>query len=186
MSLRQWQEIQEVLRRTGMNTWIVLLRAVNVGGTGKLPMAGLRAMCAAIGFADVRTYIASGNVVLRSAHGEQQVKALLEDGLARHAGKPVGVLVRAAEEMAAVLAANPFPEAAPNRNVVVFLDAPPPSDALATVSHRNGEGIALGKREIHIHYGDGMADSKLRIPAAKNGTARNMNTVARLVAMAQE
>lgn len=169
-----------------MKTWIALLRAVNVGGTGKLPMAELRAMCEAIGFADVRTYIASGNVVLRSAHGEKQVKALLEDELARHAGKPVGVLVRTAGEMAAVLAANPFPEAAPNRNVVVFLDAPPPSDALAAVSRRNGEQIALGKREIHIHYGDGMADSKLRIPAAKSGTARNMNTVARLVAMAQE
>ena len=179
-----------MLRRAGMNTWIVLLRAVNVGGTGKLPMAGLRAMCEAIGFEDVRTYIASGNVVLRSArggaHDEKQVKALLEKELARHAGKPVGVLVRTPAEMAAVLAGNPFPKAAPNRNVVVFLDAAPASDALAAASHRNGEEIALGRREIHIHYGDGMADSKLRIPAAKHGTARNMNTVAKLVKMALE
>lgn len=169
-----------------MNTYIALLRAVNVGGTGKLPMAELRAMCEEIGFEDVRTYIASGNLVLRSARGEKQVKALLEKALARYAGKPVGVLVRTPGEMAAVLAANPFPEAAPNRNLVVFLDAAPPPDALAAVSHRNDEEIALGKREIHVHYGDGMADSKLRIPAAKNGTARNVNTVARLVAMARE
>ena len=169
-----------------MNTCIALLRAVNVGGTGKLPMAELRAMCAAIGFEDIRTYIASGNVVLRSPHTGKQVKAALEKELERYAGKPVGVMVRTAEEMAAVLAANPFPDAAPNRNVVVFLDEAPASDALATASHRNGEEIALGKREIHIHYGDGMADSKLRIPAAKSGTARNMNTVARLVAMALE
>ena len=169
-----------------MNTYIVLLRAVNVGGTGKLPMAELRDMCEAIGFEDVRTYIASGNVVLRSAHGGEQVKALLENALARHAGKPVGVLVRTPEEMAAVLASNPFADAAPNRNVVVFLDAAPASDALATVSHRNGEEIALGKHEIHIHYGEGMADSRLRIPAAKSGTARNMNTVAKLVEMARE
>ena len=171
-----------------MNTWIALLRAVNVGGTGKLPMAELRAMCEAIGFEDVRTYIASGNVVLRSAQsgarGEKQVKTLLEKELARYAGKPVGVLLRTPGEMAAVLAANPFPDAAPNRNVVVFLDAAPPLDTLAGVSHRNGEEIALGKREIHIHYGEGMADSKLRIPAAKSGTARNMNTVAKLVEMA--
>ena len=128
-----------------MNTCIVLLRAVNVGGTGKLPMAGLRAMCEAIGFEDVRTYIASGNVVLHSAHGGKQVKALLEKELTRYAGKPVGVLVRTPEEMAAVLAANPFPGAAPNRNVVIFLDAAPTFDALETVSHRNGEEIALGK-----------------------------------------
>ena len=169
-----------------MNTYIALLRAVNVGGTGKLPMAELRAMCEAIGFEDVRTYIASGNVVLRSAHGGKQVKALLEKELAQYAGKPVGVLVRTPQEMAAVLATNPFPEAAPNRNMVVFLDVAPPSDALAAVTHRNGEEIALGKREIHVHYGAGMAVSKLRIPAAKNGTARNMNTVARLVAMARK
>ena len=169
-----------------MNTYIALLRAVNVGGTGKLPMAELRAMCEAIGFEDVRTYIASGNVVLRSAQSGKQVKALLENELARYAGKPVGVLVRTPEEMAAVLAANPFADAAPNRNVVVFLDAAPASDALAAASHRNGEEIALGRREIHIHYGDGMADSKLRIPAAKHGTARNMNTVAKLVKMALE
>lgn len=169
-----------------MNTWIALLRAVNVGGTGKLPMAELRAMCEAIGFEDVRTYIASGNVVLRSAHGGKQVKALLEKELARHAGKPVGVLVRTPEEMAAVLAANPFPGAAPNRNVVVFLDAAPAPDALAAASHLDGEEIVLGRREIHIHYGEGMAGSRLSIPAAKSGTARNMNTVAKLVAMTGE
>lgn len=163
-----------------MNTCIALLRAVNVGGTGKLPMAGLRAMCEAIGFEDVRTCIASGNVVLRSAHGGKLVKALLEEALAGYGGRPVRVLVRTPEEMAAVLEANPFPAAAPNRNVVVFLDETPASDALATIRYRSGEQIALGEREIHVHYGAGMADSKLGIPAAKSGTARNMNTVAKL------
>ena len=49
-----------------MNTYIALLRAVNVGGTGKLPMAELRTLCESAGFKDVRTYIASGNVLLRS------------------------------------------------------------------------------------------------------------------------
>ena len=167
-----------------MTVYIALLRAVNVGGTGKLPMADLRAMCEAAGFAEVRTYIASGNVVLRSACVASQVKATLEAALARYAGKPVGVLVRTAAEMKAVLASNPFPDAAPNRTVALFLDHAPPADALDTVSHRNGERIALGRREIYVHYGEGMADSKLRIPAAKAGTARNLNTVAKLAAMA--
>lgn len=169
-----------------MNTWVALLRAVNVGGTGKLPMAELRAMCEAVGFGDVRTYIASGNVVLRSDASEMQVKACLEARLQVYAGRPVGVIVRGATEMAAVLAANPFPDALRNRNVVVFLDASPPADTLATLVHCNGEEIVLGNREIHVHYGEGMAESKLRIPAAKSGTSRNMNTVARLVAMANE
>jgi uncharacterized protein (DUF1697 family) len=168
-----------------MSVVIALLRAVNVGGTGKLPMAELRAMCEALGFADVQTYIASGNVVLRSAKSEAAIKTALEAALAAYAGKPVGVLVRRADELAAVLAANPFPGCAPNRVMAIFLDSAPPPDALAMVAHRTVEELALGKREIYVHYGDGMAQSRLRIPAAKTGTARNMNTVAKLVTMAR-
>ena len=166
-----------------MHTYTCLLRAVNVGGSGKLPMADLRAMCEAAGFTDVRTCIASGNVVLRSASTARQVQATLEAALAQYAGKPVGVLVRTAAEMSAVLAANPFPDAAPNRIVVVFLDQPLPSDALDAVSGQAGEQLALGAREIHVHYRNGIGDSKLKIPAAKAGTARNINTVAKLVEM---
>lgn len=168
-----------------MMSWVALLRAVNVGGTGKLPMAELRVMCGALGFEDVQTYIASGNVVFRSRKSEKTIKQALEAALAEYAGKPVGVLLRTAEEMAAVLAANPFPEAVPSRVVAIFLDQAPAKDALATVSHRTVEQLALGTREIYVHYGEGMADSKLKIPAAKTGTARNMNTVAKLVQMAQ-
>lgn len=167
-----------------MHSYVALLRAVNVGGTGKLPMAELRAMCEQAGFADVRTYIASGNVVFRSALPEHKVAAALESRLAAFAGKPVGVLVRTAAEMAAVLAANPFPDAPGNRVVAIFLDGPPPADALEHASGRKDEAMALGKREIYVHYGDGMADSRLRIPAAKTGTARNINTIARLAEMA--
>lgn len=169
-----------------MNTYIALLRAVNVGGTGKLPMAELRALCEAAGFEQVRTYIASGNVVLRSASAARQVQAALEQRLAGYAGKPVGVVVRTGAEMARALAANPFPGAAPNRTVVIFLDQAPPADALEMVRHRKHEAIVLGGREIYVHYGEGMADSKLVIPAARNGTARNINTVAKLVEMAGE
>ena len=169
-----------------MKTHICLLRAVNVGGTGKLPMAELRAMCEAAGFVDVRTYIASGNVVLRSASTAKEVQATLAAILAEYAGKPVGVLVRSPAEMAAVLADNPFQGAAPNRLVTIFLDTAPPHDALDTVSGVQGEALALGTREIYVHYGAAMVDSKLKIPAAKKGTGRNLNTVAKLAAMARE
>ena len=166
-----------------MTSYACLLRAVNVGGTGKLPMAELRAMCEAAGFTDVRTYIASGNVVLRSASTARQVQATLEAALADYAGKPVAVLVRTAAEMAAVLDANPFADAAPNRVMVIFLDQPPPPDALHQASGQAGEQLALGRREIYVHYPDGMGDSKLKISGAKAGTARNLNTVAKLVGM---
>jgi uncharacterized protein (DUF1697 family) len=168
-----------------MTTYIALLRAVNVGGTGKLPMAELKAMCIELGFANVQTYIASGNVVFQSKLAEKKVKAALEARLEVFAGKPVGVLIRTATEMADVLANNPFPKAAPNRCVAIFLDEPLAANAMEGIAGRNGEEIASGKRELYVHYGDGMADSKLKIPAAKAGTARNMNTVAKLAEMAR-
>jgi len=168
-----------------MPAFVALLRAVNVGGTGKLPMAELTKICEACGFAGVKTYIASGNVVFTSRKSEAAVRDALAAALAAYAGKPVGVLVRTADEMAAVLAANPFTDGKPNRVIVVFLDTPPPPDCLGRASHVKDEQMALGTREIYIHYGDGMVDSKLRLPAANAGTARNMNTVAKLAAMAK-
>ena len=92
-----------------MPAFIALLRAVDVGGTGKLPMSELIDMGKAAGFTQPRTYIASGNLVFGSPLAEAQVKATLERSLASYAGKPVSVMVRTAEEMAAVLAANPSP-----------------------------------------------------------------------------
>ena len=166
-----------------MRTYVALLRAVNVGGRGKLPMAELRAMCEAAGFKHVRTCIASGNVVLESASSALQVKRSLQSALREYAGNAVGVYVRTALEMQAVLAANPFPDAAPNRVVAFFLDQAPPANALGGMSGQRHEQVALGKREIYVHYGEGMADSRLRIPAARAGTARNMNTIAKLVEM---
>ncbi|MBV8921854.1 DUF1697 domain-containing protein [Bradyrhizobium sp.] len=169
-----------------MSAFIALLRAVNVGGTGKLPMSELKAMCEELGFGNVRTYIASGNVVFSSRKSEVAIKAALEKRLEAYAGKAVGVLVRSAQEMAEVAAKNPFPKAAPNRTMALFLDRAPPADTLSTVRGQRDEEIALGRREIYVHYGEGMAKSKLVIPAAKSGTARNMNTVAVLAKMAGE
>ena len=169
-----------------MTSFVALLRAVNVGGTGKLPMSDLKDICEYLGFGTVRTYIASGNVVFTSRKPEAAIRAALEQRLEAHAGKPIGVLVRTAAEMAQVLADNPFPKAAPNRTMAVFLDRAPPADTLTSIRGRKDEEIRLGRREIYIHYSQGMAASKLVIAAAKSGTARNMNTVATLARMAAE
>ena len=167
-----------------MPTYIALLRAVNVGGTGKLPMTELKAMCVAEGFASVQTYIASGNVVFESKLPAAKVKASLEKRLQGYAGRPVGVAIRTAEEMASVLKANPFPKAPPNWTVAIFLDEAPPADTLAAIKGQQDEEVHLGKREIYVAYGSGMGRSKLKIPAAANGTARNINTIAKLVELA--
>jgi len=155
-----------------------------VGGTGKMPMTTLVKLCEAAGFEDVRTYIASGNVVFHSRLKERRIKTLLEERLASYAGKPVGVLIRTGEEMAAVLAANPFPHAPANRTVAIFLDQPPPARSLEEVRGKRSERLAIGTREIYVLYAEGIGTSKLVIPAARAGTARNMNTIAKLTAMA--
>jgi uncharacterized protein (DUF1697 family) len=85
--------------------------------------------------------------------------------------------------MATVLAANPFKSAAANQVAAIFLDAAPPRDTLELAIGGQREEIAIGKRELYVHYPDGMGRSKLKIPAAKHGTARNMNTLAKLVEM---
>lgn len=166
-----------------MTAYVALLRAVNVAGTGKLPMAELRAMAEGLGLANVRTYIASGNLLFESALSEREVKAALETRIEAYAGKYVPIFVRTAAELAAVCAADPFPDAHGSRHMVYFLDAAPPQDTQQRARDQAGERIALGLREIYVDYGDGIRFTKLKLSATKTGTARNMNTVAKLVAM---
>src|ERR1700732_3432767 len=106
---------------TIMKTYVALLRAVNVGGTGRLPMSALRQMCEEVGLKQVRTYIASGNVVFKSDAEVAEIKSTLEGRLQAYAGKPVGVLVRSAGEMADVLVRNPFPSEPGHRTVALFV-----------------------------------------------------------------
>jgi uncharacterized protein (DUF1697 family) len=167
-----------------MPTYVALLRAVNVGGTGKLPMSDLTALCKAAGFAGVRTYIASGNVVFNAGVGEAAVRAALEAKLHAYAGRNVGVLVRTGAEMAAVAACNPFAALPSKRTVAIFLPEAPDGDTLAGATGRGREELRLGAREIYVYYPDGLAETKLRIRAAATGTARNMNTVAKLAELA--
>ena len=160
----------------------VLLRAINVGGR-RLAMADLRALCRAAGFADAGTVLASGNVVLTSEADEAAIRAALEPPLARLMGAPVPVFVRDAAELAAILAANPFPAADPSRLHVLFLQAAPRPDPMARARNRVDEEVACGRREIYLHTPSGIGRSRLRLPELDEGTARNLNTVARLAAL---
>lgn len=164
--------------------YVALLRAVNVGGTGKLPMTALAQMCEAVGFEKVKTYIASGNVVFKTGGSEDQVRSMMEDQLQSYTGKSVGVIVRTATEIADMLARNPFADAPANRVMALFVDGALPAHPLDGVNAISNEQVRLGKRELFVLYPDGMANTRLRIPTEKDGTARNMNTVAKLAEMA--
>ena len=168
-----------------MATHIALLRAVNVGGTGKLAMADLRSMAEQVGLSDVRTYIQSGNLIFSSDDADG-AKAALEKSLEDYAGKSVGVVLRTAEEMQDVLDANPFPKAEPSKIGILFLDDAPPPDSIQAARGQADEEIMLGAREVYIRFPSGMGRTKLRLPVMSEGTVRNVNTTEKLVKMATE
>lgn len=146
-------------------------------------MADLRALCAELGFSRIEPYIASGNVVFDCDMAPAKVQVQLEKRLLDHTGKAVAAFVRTAAEMRTILQRNPFSDREPRYTYSFFLHEKPPSDALDDVRGRAGEEVRLGQREIYVYYPSGMGQSKLQIPAARLGTARNLNTVAKLVDM---
>lgn len=168
-----------------MSSYVALLRAVNVGGR-QLKMADLERVAEDLGLELPRTFIASGNLLFSSDRSESALKGKLEDALAEHMGAAVGVMVRTAEEMAKVAQSNPFADQPGNRVVAIFLDGAPASDFAEQAKHVTDERMTPGTREIYVHYPSGQGRSKLKIPAAASGTARNMNTVARLAELAKE
>ena len=161
-----------------MTAYVALLRAVNVSGTGKLPMSDLKALGEACGFDQCRTFIASGNLLFASDPGEAdaQQRTRIEE----YFGKAVPVHVWSAAEMAEAVAGNPFADRPGNRVVALFTSEKPTQAAIDAATGINGERLVIGPRLIYICYGDGMADSKLKLPAMRDGTARNMNSVAKI------
>ncbi|MFS8111561.1 DUF1697 domain-containing protein [Rhizobium jaguaris] len=169
-----------------MPVYVALLRAVNVGGTGALSMADLKALCEEIGFIDVKTYIQSGNVLFQSDKDETTVQKQLEEALALKMGKSPGVILRSRQQLEAAAEGSPFPHAKPNYLLVNFLPERPPADALDKLVAPGGEEVHIAGKEIYVHYPDGSGRSKMKLPALKAGTSRNLNTVRKLAEMARE
>ena len=160
-----------------------MLRAVNVAGTGKLPMGELKAMGERCGFANVRTFIASGNLLFDSDLAEAAVEKKIAAEVEAFFGKPVPVFVRSAADMAEVVAGNPFTDDKPSRVMAHFIAEPPTDAMLAEARDVAGERLALGPRMIYVSYGEGIGRTRLKLPAVATGTARNLNSVARIAAL---
>lgn len=163
-----------------MTAYVALIRAVNVSGTGKLPKEDLKAMGEACGFENVRTFINSGNLLFSSDMAENAVRTLVEEKLSVYFGKAVPAFVRNAKEMAEAVEQDPFADDQPSRRFAHFIDEKPVQALLDEARDIVGERLALGPRLIYISYGDGIGKSKLKLPAVKKGTARNMNSVAKI------
>ncbi len=171
-----------------MTGYVALLRGVNLVGRSSLKMADLKAIADGLKLKDARTYIASGNLVFASDKPEEKLREMLEERVQAHMGKAVRVMLRTADEMEKAVRANPFKEAAGNQVQAFFMNEPPPKDLLDTIRNQaDDERVAAGAREVYVAYGErGIGRCRMRIPAAEAGTARNMNTVAKLAELARE
>jgi uncharacterized protein (DUF1697 family) len=167
-----------------MRTLVGLLRGVNVGGNCMLAMADLAALCTKLGFADVRTYIQSGNVVFRTPLAAERAQAALAQALATLMGRPIDVMVRDADALRRVLAGNPFPRAEPAKVIVFFCATTVPKGLCDGLQGPDGEVVVAAGSQIYVHYVQGQGRSKLKLPKAVGAaTARNLNTVSKLLAM---
>jgi len=163
-----------------MTAYAALIRAVNVTGTGKLPKEDLKAMGEACRFDNCRTFINSGNLLFTSDLGDAEAKRRLEKSVADYFGKPVPVYVRSATEMAEIVRRNPFAEDRPSWTFAYFIDEEPVQAMIDEARDVAGERLALGPRTVYVSYGAGIGKTKLKLPISKHGTARNMNSVARM------
>lgn len=171
-----------------MSLQVALLRGVNLGKR-KVIMSELRDLVEGAGFGDVRTLVASGNLVLRSKLGGAKLEAKLEKVILEGLDLKTDVFVRDADQLDAIIAANPFKPFArtnPNFLVVNFMRGAANAgelDAMAKTA-LTGEEFKQGKDCLYIKFPRGQGPSKLKTP--KLGTARNWNTVTKLAAMARE
>ena len=163
-----------------MTAYVAMIRAVNVAGTGKLSKDDLKAMGERCGFDDCRTFINSGNLLFTSDLSEAEVKRRIERHVADYLGKAAPAYVRSASEMAEAAARNPFTDDKPSRVMAHFIDEAPRQSMIDEARDVQGERLALGPRLLYVSYGEGIGKSKLKFPAVKQGTARNMNSVAKI------
>ncbi|MGV8841319.1 MAG: DUF1697 domain-containing protein [Bauldia sp.] len=188
-------------RRSGASSTrlAVFLRGVNVGGV-KVMMADLRAMAEAMGFAEVKTLLQSGNLVVSDPKGRTtaELEIVFEAATKERFGRPIDYMLRTPEELAAAIAANPFPEMArddPSHLVAYFLKGKAPeASAIAALNAAivGPERAAVAGRELYITYPDGIGTSKLsnnlieKLLGKQRATGRNWNTVLKVMALLGE
>lgn len=177
-----------------MQTWIALLRGINVGGKNPLPMKSLVALLDEIGCSQIKTYILSGNVVFQAAgRSSLPLSERICDGIeSRHGFRPELLMLKV-KEFETAIAANPFPNAAsdPKSRHLFFLAAVPKKPDLAALENLRAESeqFELGQQVFYLHAPQGIGRSKLVAKVEKllgvPATGRNWRTVQKIAEMAQ-
>ncbi len=163
---------------------VILLRGINVGGHGKLPMKELCALLETLGAANPRSYIQSGNVVIDRVVNAEDVEAAIEEVK----GFRPRVMVISADEFREIAAQNPFDEPEGKLLHIWFASAAFTFDQEKAASLQAvSEVLHIGARAIYLYAPDGIGRSKLAEKMERLAgvpcTARNMNTVRKLLEM---
>ena len=180
-----------------MSVQVALLRAVNVGGTGKLAMADLRALATKIGMGNARTLLQSGNLIFDAGRKTPSaLEKLLENACAEKFSLQTEIYVRTAVEIDEIIARNPFAKEAkddPGHLVVLFMRKAPSARAFTALQRaiRGRERLHGDGRHAYIVYPDGIGKSKLTSALIARhletpGTGRNWNTLLKLAAFAAD
>jgi len=174
-----------------MSRLVVLLRGINLGRHNRIGMASLRELLEGMGYEGVRTHLQSGNVVLSAREPAAEVARAIEEAIEARLGLSIDVIVRTAEEIAAVVAADPLGDVAtdPAKHLVAFLSEEADPDALRELERDlAAERMSASGREIHLWCPDGIQGSRVMTALAKRPpapvvTVRNWRTVTRLAEM---
>jgi uncharacterized protein (DUF1697 family) len=167
--------------------YAALLRGINVGGKNKVSMPELRVVFEELGFSDVATYVQSGNVVFRTPRATAKA---VEHRLEEVFGLKLAVVLRTGAQLSKVASRNPFRKSESNPKFlhVVFLDRKPPARAVERIDPERspGDRFSLDGRELYLDYANGAGRTKLTLDYLERrlgvrGTARNWNTVLKLV-----
>lgn len=174
-----------------MTSWAAFLRALNVGGTGKAAMADVRRVASGIGFADVRTHLASGNLIFEHDTAQRaELEALLEAALVRELSLRTVAIARTCGELRDVLAANPLAVPSGELQVAFRKDPGAALDPAAAANLARAvvpDAFAVGSREVYLHFPNGQARTKLTAGALERalGTAvtiRGVRTIQGVIA----
>ncbi len=175
---------------------ISMLRGVNVGGHNQVKMDALRALYESLEFQAVQTYVQSGNVIFRTRQKNLSALATrIQDAIERAFGFRPAVLLRTTDEMRKAIVGNPFAGRRgiePGKLLVTFLAAEPGPESRSVLDglKKHPEELHLIGRELYIHFPDGAGKSKLPWSAVEKllkvqGTARNWNTVTKMLEIAE-
>jgi uncharacterized protein (DUF1697 family) len=161
------------------------IRGINVGGHRPVAMGDLRRALGSLGLGDVRTLLQSGNVVFTTAQTATRLRPAIETAFVQQLGLDTTVILRTEPEMKKVVARNPFAGAEGVKLHVVFLAGKPSAAAVSKLDPERfapDEWVVDGKH-VYVWYPNGAGRSKLRLELGTPATARNWNTVTKVLAL---